>query len=223
MQLTGNVMWSIKKGQSKPKREAMLAKDFKKLTHWVDYDRPLLPSLTKNQQIIYLEKRLKKVVLIPIRELYASLMKDKKRSSTVLCFGTCVCCSIEALGKFYTGKVSRGNSGPNFRAFVKAYMSPDFLKKLDGSSYVNLLWKNFRNGLAHGFAIKRGGFEQNSSYFQVKVIDGIKQLEIDPSHFYQDFVNSISKYICDLKTASPSDTLYLEFKKAFDAVFIKGL
>lgn len=202
----------------------MTDKDFKRLTGWVDYDRPLLKAqaLTKSQEIIYFKKRIRMILLLPLKEMYTSLMKRKKRSSTVVCFGTCICCSIEALGKFHTGKLGEGNSGPNFRQFVKDYMDPKYLQTLNNKPYVNILWTSFRNGLAHGFTIKQGGFEHHHSYFQIKNIGGVDLLEIDPTKFYNDFRHSVDKFIDKLNKASLTDQVYINFHKAFDEVFIRG-
>ena len=202
----------------------MKVRDFRRLSGWVDYDRPRLikNKLTKGQEISYFQKRIKMVLLIPTREIYKSLLKRKKNSSTVLCFGTCICCSIEAFGKFCTGRLGRGNSGPNFRAFVNKYMNSGFSQQLNGTSYVDLLWTHFRNGLAHGFTIKKGGFEFNKDYFQIKRIDGVDQLEIDPKHFYEDFLRGYSKYVSALEASSPQDAIYANFSKVFEDVFLKG-
>jgi hypothetical protein len=130
---------------------------------------------------------------------------------------------LEALGKFYTGKTSRGNSGANFRAFVDKYMDHRFLQTLHGVTYLDLLWENFRNGLAHGFTIKNGGFEFQRSYFQIKTIGAIDKLEIDPEHFYNDFTRGVAKYIRDLRAASPTQPISVNFEKAFQDIFIRGI
>jgi hypothetical protein len=202
----------------------MTGKEFRKLTGFVDYDRPLLKSqiLTKSQEIIYFKKRIRMILLLPLREMYISLMKKKKRSTTVVCFGTCICCSIEALGKFHTGNLGDGKSGPNFRKYVKDYMDPKYSQVLIGKPYVNILWTSFRNGLAHGFTIKHGGFEHHHSYFQIKNIGGINQLEIDPTRFYDDFRRSIYKFIDKIDKAPLTDQAYINFHAAFEDVFIQG-
>jgi len=192
----------------------MRERDFKKLTYWIDYDKPLLSELTKNQKVVYFEKRLKMVVLIPVHELHVSFIKRKKHSSTLLCFATCICCAIGTLGRFLSGTIYQDNSDINFLAFIKAYMSFE---------YGELLWENFRNGLIYGFTIKQGGFQNGSNYFNVKSTDEINNLEIDPTHFYQDFVDGTSKYILDLKKADINDEIYLKFNNVFDAIFINGL
>ena len=163
------------------------------------------------------------VLLSPLRELFRSMEKHKRNSSTVLCFGTCICCAIEALGKFYTGRLNRGNSWDNFEKWIAKYMDKDFSKTFNGVQYKKLLWDDFRNGLAHGFTIKNGGYDFQINYFEVKSVGGVNQLEIDPKLFYQDFLAAFNSYISDLERASISDSLYLKFDHAFKGIFILGL
>ena len=100
-------------------------------------------------------------------------------------------------------------------------MDPQFSKKnFNGKRYVDLLWDDFRNGLAHGFTIKQGGFEHCAIYFQEKPIDGFKQLEIDPTNFFEDFKQAISKYLNRLRASSLTDTVRKNFNKAFSDLYI---
>ncbi|HJZ04633.1 MAG TPA: hypothetical protein VJ327_02080 [Patescibacteria group bacterium] len=202
----------------------MTEKDFNNLTGWVDYDRPLLKTqaLTKTQEIMYFKKRINMVLLLPLNEMYTSLMTNKEYSSTVLCFGTCICCSIEALGKFHTGNLGEGHSGANFQQYVKDYMDPDYSQELNSNPYVNILWKSFRNGLAHGFTIKHGGFEHHNSYFKITNSYGVNQLEIDPTTFYNDFKQGVDKFIDKLDKVPSTDQIYINFHKAFEDIFIRG-
>ena len=201
----------------------MRPEEFKTLKGWIDYDRPRLHLLTKRQQIRYFRNLLENVVVVPLRRMHADIVSPNSGSNPVLCFGTCICCSIEALGKFHTAKLARGNSGNNFKAFVRSFMDRSWCSsKLAGKLYVDLLWDNFRNGLAHGFTIKSGGFEQARTYFQVKSIGGICQLEVDPTRFLRDFRNGARKFVAGLTAASASDPKYLRFHRAFRDVFILG-
>ena len=198
--------------------------EFNSLTGWVDYDRTQLRAqiLTKTQEIMYFKKRISMILLLPLNEIYTSLMENKEYSSTVLCFGTCICCSIEALGKFHTGNLGEGHSGSNFRQYVKDFMDPDYSQTLNGNPYVSILWKSFRNGLAHGFTIKHGGFEHHNSYFHIKNINGVNQLEIDPTEFYNDFKQGVDKFINKLNNVPSNDQAYINFHKAFEDIFIRG-
>jgi len=195
--------------------------DFKKITGWIDYDRNDLVKLNKLQKIQYFyDKRVKMILLNPLKLMYKEIMKENKRCSPLLCFGNCICCSIEAFGKFYTGRTQGQNSGKNFRGFIKQYMdSSYFIQRYNSEKYVNILWEDFRNGIAHGFAIKRGGFQHNlKSYFQI--IN--KQLEIEPTLFYHDFLRGVKKYIEDLESSQDTDKIYRNFNKTFTDIYIRG-
>jgi hypothetical protein len=202
----------------------MRPKEFKALKGWIDYDRPYLHLLTKSQEVRYFRDRIEKVVVVPLRKMHEDIVSGTSLSNPVLCFGTCICCSIEALGKFHTGVLDRGNSGNNFKSFVRRYMDPKWCSsQLAGKYYVDLLWDNFRNGLAHGFTIKSGGLEKGKTYFQIAQIGGVRQLEVDPTRFLRDFRNASRKFIAELMAASAGDSSYLRFHHAFRGVFILGL
>lgn len=202
----------------------MRRSDFAELTGWVDYDRPKLGNLTKSQEIRYFQARVQRTVIAPLRRMCADDRRGWKLESPLLCLGTCICCAIEALGKFNTGKLrGRGVSGANFVAFVQNYMDPSWLSNtFDGQRYVDHLWASFRNGLAHGFAIKRGGFEYQRVPYQVKVVGGLQQLEIDPARLFREFRRGFTRFMRDLRAARPGDPLFTKFHTAFDGVFIRG-
>jgi len=197
--------------------------EYNKLKGWIDYERSQLSLLNKKQRIHYLfNKRIKQVLINPLDEMYGSLMQKKESSSTLLCLSTCICCSIEAFGRFITG--NKGRPGVRFRRFVKDYMHKDYFSKdFNGEKYVDLLWENYRNGLAHGFAIKHGGFQHDRRYFFIEVINGVNVFEIDPKHFYKDFLGAIKKYANQLRKSKKNDEIYLNFNKAFEEIFIKGV
>ncbi len=200
----------------------MNCNEFRKLTFLVDYDRPKLPLLTQSQRIEYFRRRANRLVLRPLRQLLRAIPRSIKRSSAVLCFGTSICCAIEAFGRFHTGKVGIGSGAHSFKAFVNDFMHPDYSKQLHGRSYVTLLHDNFRNGLAHGFTIKWGGFEYSSDYFQVKAIGPETVLEIDPGRLYEDFANGTAKFMSMLKTAPDSSTRHAHFNSVFNELWVKG-
>jgi len=202
----------------------MRPREFKALKGWIDYDRPYLHLLTKSQEIRYFRNRIENVVVVPLRRMHADIVSRTSPSNPVLCFGTCICCSIEALGKFHTGVLDRGNSGNNFKSFVRRYMDRKWCSsQLAGKYYVDLLWDNFRNGLAHGFTIKSGGLQKGKTYFHIEQIGGVRQLEVDPTRFLRDFRDASRKFIAELMAASAGDSSFLRFHHAFRGVFILGL
>lgn len=196
--------------------------DFQKLQFLVDYDRAQLPFLTSAQRVEYFRRRANKFVLRPLDQILHQVRGATKRSSAVLCFGTCVCSAIEAFGRFHTGKVGWGTGAHSFRAFVTDFMHSDFAKRLHGKSYATLLHNHFRNGLAHGFTIKWGGLEFSPAYFQVKRLGPATVLEIDPGRLYHDFAHGVSDFLAKLKSAPDAPARYIRFSTVFEELWIKG-
>ncbi len=93
-------------------------------------------------------------------------------------------------------------------------------REINGESYQMILWKYFRNGLAHGFAIKKGGFCHQSSYFSLKNISGSDCLMIDPRCFYEDFTEGVERFLSDLKQMAAS--WRPQFFQTFDDVYVQG-
>lgn len=192
------------------------------LTGFLDYDRPHFASLNEPRRIDYFEKRVRLVVIRPLRRLLDTEILVPE-SSAILIFGVSLCCAIEATGKFLVGL--HATSTLRFETFVKDYMSREFDTTLSsGTTYRALLWKHFRNGIAHGFAVKHGGFEGNPSdpYFAVKRIAGHDCLEINPSRLYDDYVHGFDKYLAALRAAAKTDPILVAFNEVFESVFIRG-
>lgn len=101
-------------------------------------------------------------------------------------------------------------------------LSEFILKTINNRSYEWILWKYFRNGLAHGFAVCHGGFEHQATYFSVRTIGGKQTLVIDPQSFLRDFLDGIKNYLADLQSASSLDSLAQDFERVFKEVFIDG-
>ena len=195
-----------------------MAGNVRSLTGWIDCDRNKLAGLNPHERVLYFRKRLHLVLLKTLENLFASI-GDKH--SPMLIFGTTICCSIEALGKFYNGGV--GQNHQRFYAFVDKYLHGDFSAKSAGSvKYKEALWKHYRNGLAHGFAVCHGGFEGIAGYFEVRTICGHASLMINPEYLYRDFRSGVAKYLHDLRIAASADQIRLNFNQVFTDVFING-
>ena len=193
------------------------------LRGWIDYDRDKLPSLSPDERVDYFERRVRLVAINPLRRVLSTEIMPVPDSSALLVFGVSLCCAIEATGKFLTG--GQGGNGQRFLAFIDRYMSPDFqIVSILGKRNADLVWLHFRNGLAHGFAVSHGGFEGHPSepYFKVVTICGHQCLELNPTRFFDDFVEAFEKYLADLRLAGPSDALRQNFDHVFQDVFVLG-
>ncbi len=202
----------------------MNPRNFRKLRGWIDYDRIRLGRLTDEQKIAYLPRRLNIALLPPLDDLFASISAHPNYSP-LLCYANCVCCAIEAFGKFLTGNFQPfGQAGPNFRAFVTEYMDARYQRKVAGRLYMNVLWEDFRNGIAHGFCVKLGGFEGDGTvYFKTRQIAGKKALIISPICLHNDFKQAVAHYLQDLQNAAPTDPIRIRYLQTFNAVFIQGV
>jgi hypothetical protein len=197
------------------------------LTGWIDYDRPHLTGRGPAERVDYLEKRTRLVAINPLRRILDNELHPRDPSgnpipdcSALLIFGVAVCCFIESLGKFVTGGGSVRNH-ERFDAFLCKYLTSEFQnEKLSGKTYGYILRKSFRNGLAHGFAVERGGFEGGASAPYFTVVNGL--LRINPRLLLEDLCNGFDKYLSDLRAALPTGALYVNFDKVFISDFIKG-
>ena len=192
-------------------------------TGWIDLDRPQLTKATLPERIDWFEYRVNLVVIRPLAHVLDTQITADPDSSALLIAGVSLCSAIEATGKFITGTQTAASKPiPNsarFKRFVTEYMSPDLSRLRIGSrSYVTIIWEDFRNGLAHGFAVRGGGFNGNRGgpYFGVNP-DG--SLNVNPAVFFDDFVQGFQRYVSDVRTGGAKVPM---FRDIFEAVFIRG-
>jgi hypothetical protein len=194
-----------------------------KLTGWVDYDRPQLSSLNAAERVDYFERRVRLVVINPLERIVSNEIHVGLDSSAVLIFGVAICCAIEASGKFLKG--GKGTKAESFDAFLAAYMAAAYQSGRAGRlTYGEALRRHFRNDLAHGFTVCHGGFEANRGqpYFSVRPIARTPSLMVNPYLLFDDFAAGFGRYISDLRACRPTDRLFRDFDRVFDAVFIQG-
>ncbi len=203
----------------------MKASDFR---GWLDYDRDKLHLLQPSERIAYFEKRVRLVALSPLRRILdREIVVPGEESSALLIFGVSLCCAIEACGKFLMGRRATGfgRNAMRFHGFVDRYMSPEFRRSDIGTmTNAQVLWEHFRNGLAHGFAVRHGGFEGNASepYFQARHIAGHLSLEVNPTLLLNDFEKALELYVSDVRRAAGGDPISREFEFVFQDVFVDG-
>ena len=193
------------------------------LRGWLDYDRTRLPALSPSQRIDYFEKRVRMVAINPLHRLLENEVHVSETCSALLLCGVSLCCAIEATGKFVNG--GRGKNVDKFNAFLVSYMSSAYQSQMSGPlTYGQVLWRHFRNGLAHGFAVCHGGFEGNRGepYFKPEQIAGYPSLKVNPFALYDDYVAGFDRYLRDLRAAQAGSLLLARFDAVFTAVFIQG-
>lgn len=193
------------------------------LSGWVDIDRDRLRTEPLPVRIDWFEYRVHLVVINPLGHILETQITADPDSSALLIAGISLCSAVEATGKFITGtKNANGKeilSNVRFKRFVTDYMSPELDSRSIGKrSFSTIIWQDFRNGLAHGFAVRGGGFNGNrgNPYFGLNT-DG--SLSVNPSEFYDDFVQGFRRYVSDLRVAGPKAAM---FKDVFESVFIEA-
>ena len=147
------------------------------------------------------------VFLTPLKSLYSgrtpayralnSMKQDDlpARSFVIATFSVLVN-GIEALGSFMTGKPS-SNRG-NFLAFIKTYMH-EWDRNVPSGDLPELLWKHFRNGIAHGFCIQGGGIDNEADRTRWKESHG--HLHIGPNAFFEDFRMKVEQFFDDVQNS----------------------
>jgi hypothetical protein len=200
----------------------VLRKRATELTGWLDYDRPDLPFLDKRERLSYFWKRIDKVLLGPLEDMLAEVLEPNSPNDTLLCFATCLCCGIEALGAFWTGNYQRGNSEKNFRAFVTAHMDSRYSRRFRQRTYLDVLWNDFRNGLAHGFTARSGTFQEQRNYFRVDTIKDDTYLILNHRLLFEDFDHAAKSMVHTLRQSQETSSRYQNFHRTFDAIFVQG-
>jgi hypothetical protein len=192
------------------------------LTGWLDYDRPDLPFLDKRERLSYFLQRVDKVILGPLEDMLADVAEPDSPNDSLLCFATCLCCGIEALGAFWTGNYQSGNAESNFRAFVSAHMDSRYSRQFGKRTYLDVLWTDFRNGLAHGFTTRSGSFQEQRNYFSVGKIKDSTYLTLNHRLLLEDFDHAAKSMIHTLRHSAETSSRYRNFHHTFDAVFVQG-
>lgn len=136
---------------------------------FIDYDRNRLRTAPPSERLDWFEDRVLLVVINPLKDILESQVTARADSSALLIGGVSLLAAMEAAGRFVIG--DKGDNFSRFEAFAKRMSSELHGGNLRGVSYPKVLWKHFRNGLAHGFAVCHGGFERGrgEAYMAVNV------------------------------------------------------
>ncbi|NWG04886.1 MAG: hypothetical protein HXY44_18690 [Syntrophaceae bacterium] len=185
-------------------------------TLFKDYDKPNYIYLSLHGKIDYLEKRVQLILIDPLEEIKQRSLTKNTNEYYWLCLVIMVCCGIEATGAYLVGRDRKSikKKGENFRAFksfINKYM-PIYKPCLDD------LWKYFRNGLAHGFCIVKGGIELGLPNPVQR--DANIGVQINADEFFDNFKKGFFNCIKDLRTQSPNSKVIKKFEKTWSWVFL---
>jgi hypothetical protein len=199
-------------------------------TLFYDYDQlrdGKLSQLSPDGKVEWFHLRMDAVFLEPLRrifnrksvahrELNSSSTYDRPVRAVMIAAFSLLLNGIEALGSFLT---SSSRNQRRFYTFIRNYMA-DWNINVSGTSYQTsylpeILWKHFRNGIAHGFVIKGGGIEYANEDEKWKIEDG--RLEICPIAFFKDFEKGIKAFFADTK--DPQSSKRSSFISRFQQVY----
>ena len=153
------------------------------------------------------------------KELNSSPEADWPRAAVMTPAFSILLNGVEALGSFLVQENNRkrGKNDFAFREFIQAYMK-DWDVKVQGTSYKSsylpeILWKHFRNGIAHAFVVEGGGIEYEADP-QRWLIKWGNYLEIGPIRFFEDFQKGVTNFFEDANSKHLPNFLS-RFKKTY--------
>jgi len=192
----------------------------KKISLFFDYnDKSVLKALNFNDKVTFLQERAKLVFLDSLEELFYLEREKALTKFHLLNATTIICCAIEGLGHYLTGT---DEAGASFKEFIKEFMDPEFQKTLTVNgkpfSYSDIAWEDFRNGLAHGFYIKRGGIERENFYFH---FDHKIGLQVNIDCFFSDFKNAFVSFFDKLQSSDEKSIFGKTFTRRFEELLGK--
>ena len=190
-------------------------------TLFYDYDyhhNCSLKSLTHDGKIEWLERRMNMIFLDPMKKLtdrnsdvFKALEhpKGEPPMTAMLMIVSLLMNGMEALGSFLTTSESNAT---RFNEFVDEYMR-DWTQFVDSPHHgrkklSEILWKSYRNGLAHSFAIIHAGIESLPGTEKFAVSNGA--LQIDGWKLFDDLQLGISKMFSDIRSNAQTKRLFLE-------------
>lgn len=176
---------------------------------FADRDRAILAKLRFRGRVRWVEQRVRAMLLRPLETLRPTNRgRTEEDVHSLLAFATLLFDGVESFGGFYAGR--RGDH-KTFKTFVRDYMGPEYAARSAS------LRDDFRNGLAHGFVVKNGGFE----FFRGKSIrtgsGGV--VEIDPDKLFRDFKRAIRAYFKAVRAGVPTSRIGSAFLSRFHQNF----
>ncbi|HEX9427261.1 MAG TPA: hypothetical protein VGA64_05695 [Candidatus Polarisedimenticolia bacterium] len=156
-------------------------------------ERDDLSILTDDEKIEWLEGRLHRILITPLREMRRwgggaprSASDDPGSGFWNLAIVTLICSGIEALGHHLHGrKAVRSGSVRDFQEFIRGFM-PDY-DPVSGE-----LYSDFRSGMAHSLVPRRGSIDETLRRPYLRDRRGHLRLDLD--RFFHGFVVGVENY-----------------------------
>jgi hypothetical protein len=193
-----------------------------------DFDANKLRALSYAGRVEWLHFRFELVFLTPFTKLVALESAD---CYIWLCVTNLLCGAVEALAAFEFS----GLPMLCFSQFVEKYFSPDWKKALrlddltprrsSATTPAQHLYKYFRCGLEHSFAIEWGGLRHREDgaptyLFERKAVGTQKSLGIVPRELVADFLAAVEKFFGTAAGWTPGTSEAERFNLRFEQVFL---
>jgi len=189
-------------------------------TLFYDYDCErfhILDQLSDDGKIEWLERRMRMIFLDPLAKIYdrtsiahheLNFTEGGPPMTPMLMTMSLLMNGIEALGSFLT--TATGNK-QGFEEFMNRYM-PDWTVTITAPYHgthrlSDILWKFYRNGLAHSFAILRAGIDDVPGTDKYMISDNV--LQIDGWKFFPDLQHAFNQMFQDARTDNHIRTVLL--------------
>lgn len=194
-----------------------------------DFDANKLRPLSHAGRLEWLKYRLNLVFLTPFKGLVAL---DSGDCYVWLCVTNLLCGAVEALASFeFEGRDPMWR----FSSFVEKYFRPDWKRplKLDdlipyrspATKPADHLYKYFRCGLEHSFAIEWGGLRHKEDgaphyLFERDAVDNKKSLGVIPREMVDDFLAGVETFFHTALSWSTGSREHNQFNQRFEDVFL---
>ena len=201
-----------------------------------EFDADKLRALSHAGRVEWLKFRFNLIFLVPFKELTAL---DSVDCYVWLCVTNLLCGAIESLASYEFA----GDTMTGFSRFVEKYFSPDWTEPLtlhDLRPYrpatrpAEHLYRYFRGGLEHSFAIEWGGLRHREDgaplsrrrdgrrmyLFERKAVGNQNSLGIVPREFVDDFYKAIEQFFQTAASWNVGTQEHQQFNLRFEQVFL---
>ena len=173
-----------------------------------------LTALSEQDRIEWFEGRFDKTIIRPLRAVRRIGVDNPEIWDLNLGVVTIICSAIQAVGSFYSpGSKDR----VAFVRFVCDFMNPVLRLTASGRnrSYAEILYDQFRSGLAHGFSIIGHEVATRPSEY---IVDDNGYVSIDLWTLFEDLESGFSSYT---KVLLSDAGVRASFLNRFDDVFVR--